>query len=252
VNMELALLSRIFSLAVDMEEAATNPCRKVRKLRVDNQRNRYLSATEEAALMAQLTGSRAHLKPIVELALGTGMRRGELLGLAWQQVDFSRGVIHITNTKTARDRTIPMSQHVRDVLLSLHRTRKGDRVFTSIKRKDSGRGIVDIKKGFVAACNDAGIVDFHFHDLRHTFATRLGDHGCSVTAIAALLGHSNTQMTARYTHATDDALRSAVECAQDKASRHNGVTNAKQPPTLVAVNSLILLEPAVGIEPTTF
>ena len=159
--------------------------------------------------MTQLTGTRAHLKPIVELALGTGMRRGEILGLSWHHVDFARSVIHVTNTKTARDRMVPMSQRVREVLLQLHRARKGDDVFRSIK--GTGKAMVDIKRGFVAACSDAGILDFHFHDLRHTFATRLGDQGCTATTIAALLGHANTQMTARYTHAT--------ECLRDPGAR---------------------------------
>lgn len=74
VNLELAVLSRIFALAIELEQAASNPCRKVRKLRVDNQRNRYLSEDEEARLMAQFTGRRKHLLALVTLALGTGMR----------------------------------------------------------------------------------------------------------------------------------------------------------------------------------
>jgi integrase len=233
VNIELAVLSRIFSLAVELQQGAFNPCHKVRKLRVDNRRNRYLSAEEEIALMSQLTKKRAHLKPIVKLALGTGMRRGELLSLSWDQVDFARGVVHVTNTKSGKDRMVPMSNAVRELLYWLYMARKSTYVFSSPKRK--GNGIVDIKKAFVAACSDAGIVDFHFHDLRHTFATRLGDKGCTATTIAALLGHSNTQMTARYTHATDEALKAAVEYAS-VASRHNGVTQEKQPPKLVAVN----------------
>jgi len=90
VNLELAVLSRIFALAVELEQAASNPCRKVRKLRVDNQRNRYLSDDEETRLMAQLTGRRKHLYPLVVLALGTGMRRGELIDVSWRHVDFLR------------------------------------------------------------------------------------------------------------------------------------------------------------------
>ena len=93
-------------------------------------------------------------------------------------------------------------------------------------------GLVDVKKGFVAACIDAGIADFHFHDLRHTFATRLGDAGCNATTIARLLGHSNIQMSMRYTHASDDSLRSAVEHAATKMPQ-----TLKQPLTRVAVNT---------------
>src|ERR687891_470717 len=238
VNMEFAVLSRIFALAVELEQAVSNPCRKVRKLRVDNQRNRYLSADEERRLMAQLKGRRRHLYPLVALALGTGMRHGELLNLTWRNVDFLRGVIHVVNTKTARDRIIPMSQRVREVLIEQRETQKGDLVFASrrIAKRRAGEGLVDVKKAFVAACIDAGIEDFHFHDLRHTFATRLGEAGCNATTIARLLGHSNIQMSMRYTHASDDSLRSAVEHAQI-----GRVTTAsqtlKQPLTRVAVNT---------------
>jgi integrase len=153
---------------------------------VDNQCNRYLSADEETRLMAQLKGRRRNLYPLVALALGTGMRRGELLNLSWRHVDFLRGVIHVVNTKTARDRIIPMSQSVREVLTEQRQTQEGDLVFASrrIAKRRMDEGLVDVKKGFVAACIDAGIADFHFHDLRHTFATRLGDSGCNITTIA--------------------------------------------------------------------
>ncbi|HEX2269692.1 MAG TPA: site-specific integrase, partial [Pyrinomonadaceae bacterium] len=176
--------------------------------------------------------------PLVALALGTGMRRGELLNLSWQNVDFLRGVIHVVNTKTARDRIIPMSQSVREVLIEQRQTQEGDLVFASrrIAKRRMDEGLVDVKKGFVAACIDAGIADFHFHDLRHTFATRLGDAGCNVTTIARLLGHSNIQMSMRYTHASDDTLRSAVEYAQ-KARVTNMSQIAEQPLTRVAVNN---------------
>jgi integrase len=166
VNMELCVLSRIFTLAVELEQASTNPCRKVKKMRVSNRRERYLSADEEALLMAQLTGRRAHLAPIVQLALGTGMRRSELLRLTWSKIDFGRNVIHITQTKTDRDRQLPISPHVRQLLLTLRRDRKGDFVIHTSK----GKPVTDVKRGFRSACADAGIDDFRFHDLRHTFA----------------------------------------------------------------------------------
>src|ERR1051325_5719021 len=238
VNMELAVLSRIFALAVELEQAASNPCRKVRKLRVDNQRNRYLSADEEMRLMAQLKGRRKHLYPLVALALGKGMRRGELLNLSWRNVDFLRGVIHVVNTKSARDRIIPMSQRVRELLIEQRETQEGDLVFASrrIAKRRAGEGLVDVKKAFTVACSEAGIEDFHFHDLRHTFATRLGDAGCNVTTIARLLGHSNIQMSMRYTHASDDTLRNAVEYAQNgRVTNMSQIT--EQPLTRVAVNT---------------
>jgi integrase len=188
--------------------------------------------------MAQLTGRRKHLHALVSLALGTGMRRGELLNLSWRNVDFLRGVIHVVNTKTARDRIIPMSQSVREVLIEQRKSQTGDLVFESrrIVKRLAGEGLVDVKKAFVAACQDAGIADFHFHDLRHTFATRLGDAGCNVTTIARLLGHSNIQMSMRYTHASDDTLRNAVEYAQKgRVTTTSQIT--EKPLTRVAVNT---------------
>jgi integrase len=103
--------------------------------------------------MAQLTGRRKHLHALVSSALGTGMRRGDLLNLSWRSVDFLRGVIHVVNTKTARDRIIPMSQRVREVLIEQRKTQKGDLVFGSrrIAKRRAGEGLVDVKKAFVAA-----------------------------------------------------------------------------------------------------
>lgn len=133
-------------------------------------------------------------------------------------MDFARGVIHVTQTKTARDRTVPMSQQVRQLLLGQRKARKGETVFASRRKGAKERPIVDVKKAFTAACFDAGIADFHFHDLRHTFATRLGDAGHTARTIAALLGNSPA-MSERYTHATDDALRAAVECADGSSTK---------------------------------
>src|SRR5712692_9200238 len=209
VNRELATLSRIFSLAIDNGIVETNSCRKVRKLRENNERKRYLTQDEERRLMAALTARRAHLRPLILLAINTGMRRGELLSLEWRNVDFQRGVIHVTNTKTGRDRDVPMNSEVRSILLELQRQGK-DAAFVFRSRK-TGVNLTDVKHGFNGACEDAGIDDFRFHDLRHTAGTRLADAGADAFTIAEILGHATLQMTKRYTHATDERKRQAVE-----------------------------------------
>lgn len=99
VNRELELLSKVFSLAIDQGLSISNPCRKVKRFREDNERNRYLSDQEEARLLSVLTGPRADLRPVVILAIHTGMRRGELLSLRWANVDFERGLIHVMNSQ---------------------------------------------------------------------------------------------------------------------------------------------------------
>src|SRR4029078_12487792 len=114
------------------------------------------------------------------------------------------------------------------------KTQKGDLVFASRRaaKRRAGEGLVDVTKAFVAASIDARIADFHFHHLRHTFATRLGDAGCNATTIARLLGHSNIQMSMRYTHGSDHSQRSAVEHAATKMPQ-----TLNQPLTRVAVST---------------
>ncbi len=159
--------------------------------------------------MTALTARRAHLRPLILLAINTGMRRGELLSLAWRNVDFQRGVIHVTNTKTGRDRDVPMNSEVRSILLELQRQNE-DEAFVFRNRK-TGVNLTDVKHGFNGACTDAGLDDFRFHDLRHTAGTRLADAGADAFTIAEILGHATLQMTKRYTHATDERKRQAVE-----------------------------------------
>lgn len=96
---------------------------------MDNQRNRYLSDEEETRLMAILVGRRAHIRPIVILALHTGMRRGVILSLRWNQVDFVRGLILVQRTKSGRDRIIPMNSTVSETLAAIRQSTQGDQVF---------------------------------------------------------------------------------------------------------------------------
>jgi integrase len=211
VNHELALLSKIFSMACDNNLMESNPCRKVKKLDVDNERDRYLSYEEEERLMAQLTGRRAHLRPIVIVALHSGIRRGALLSLSWSQVDFQRNTITITRAKSKSGKaySVPMNKTVRNELLNLRSESGGvDGVFTNPL---TGVSLTDIKHGFVSACRDAGIKDFTFHSLRHTFATRLADQGIPQSAIRDLLGQSTLKMSHRYTHGMAETMKNAVE-----------------------------------------
>jgi integrase len=209
VNRELELLSKIFNMAIRDGLAEINPCEKVQKLREDNQRVRYLLPDEEERLMAALTGPRTYLKPIVLLAIHTGMRRGEILNLKWANVDFSREVIHVVKTKNGKDRFVPMNEVVRTELLLLQEKRNGsDVVFVSMRTN----GVLkEIKKGFAAARREAGIENLTFHDLRHTTGTRLADSGVDAFTIAEILGHQDLRMTKRYTHATDERKQSAME-----------------------------------------
>jgi integrase len=215
VNRELDLLSRILSMAVAHDLLTDNVCRKVQRLREDNERQRVLSFDEEKRLLAVLERTRSPLRSMVVIALHTGMRRGEITSLTWSDVDFSRRVILVRQSKTGKSRLIPMNDEVR---LELQKrghlappTEKASQ--TRIEVCDSGYRIFEIdwiEKLWRRTCQKAGIVNLRFHDLRHTFATRLAEQGIDAFAIARLLGHSNVNMTARYAASTSEHLHEAV------------------------------------------
>jgi integrase len=201
----------------------------VRKLRQDNRRNRYLSTDEEERLIATLNGRCAHLLPIILVALHTGMRKGELLKLQWSHIDFSRSMIYIApaNSKTGRGRHIPMNDVVKAEMEKLREKVDGEMVFIN---RYTGLALTDLKNGFASACRDAELDDFHFHDLRHTFATRLADSGADTFTIKELLGHASIQTTSIYAHATDAGKRRAVAVLTGYSEKncHKIATKAKR------------------------
>lgn len=204
VNRHLSALSKIFSLAEDAELVESNPCKRVRKFRLDNQRMRVLSAEEEVKLFLEL-GKNELVKQIVQIALHTGLRRGEIFDLKWFDVDFNRGLIQVRISKSNRKRLVPMNETVRSLLGSLEKT--SEFVFPSPKTNNR---LNQIKTSFRKAVNRAGLEDFRFHDLRHTAASRMAEAGASPFTLMKILGHSDIRMTSRYTHATDAAIRRAV------------------------------------------
>jgi integrase len=226
VNRELACISRIFSLAIRDCVTSINPCLQVRKLRENNQRTRYLTEAEEIELLKQCTGEREHLRPIILMAIHTGMRRGEILSLRWSQIDFARGFIHLINTKSGKSRDVPINRIAREILLWLQRKSSSEFLFPNPR---TGKPIKEIKHAFTKSCVKAKITGFRFHDLRHTAATRLADGAADAFTIAAILGHSDLRMTARYTHAMDSRKREAVERLADFGnSGHDLVTIKKR------------------------
>ena len=155
------------------------------------------------------------LRHVVTVALGTGMRKEEILSLRWSHVDLQRNLIFVAKPKCRGDKRqtkgIPTSSAVRAVLLELQARARGEYVFADRKgARPSGSGI---QAAFKKALVEAKIENFRFHDLRHTFGTRLGERGVSPFIIAELMGHSDIKMTARYTHPTEEGKRAAVECA---------------------------------------
>jgi integrase len=169
----------------------------------------------------------------VTVAIGTGMRRGDLFNLTWEKVDFQRGLIYVPNSKTGRDYAVPMNEDVKATLRQIRGTTRGNGyVFIN---PDTAKPYTAVKTAFGTACQLAGIENLHWHDLRHTFGTRLAEACCSEATIADLMGHSDPQTT-RYTHATDRAKRAVVEAVRLRVC-HNPATKQERPPLQVAVNA---------------
>lgn len=208
VNRDLACLSKILSMAFDNELIDSNPMRRVRLLKENGSRERFITADEEVKLFAKLTGRRDHIRSVVTVALNTGMRRGEILDLQWEHVNFIARTIFIARSKTGKTRTIPMNDIVFEELKALKQD-AGTRDFVFSVSK-TGLNIDSIKTGWRNACAAAGLVDLRFHDTRHTFATRLRANGVHEWDIRDLLGHTTTRMTSVYTHQTPANLRQAV------------------------------------------
>ncbi|HEV7397328.1 MAG TPA: tyrosine-type recombinase/integrase, partial [Pyrinomonadaceae bacterium] len=133
---------------MDFKEVEANPCLKVAKLKLDNQRYRYLLPEEEPRLRSVLTGQRSHLAELVPVAIGTGLRKNEQLALQVKHIDFVRNLILVTATKTRKNREVPMNSEVREIMLRLCRSKAhGDYVFVSPK---TGSRLTDVKRGFRA------------------------------------------------------------------------------------------------------
>ena len=128
------------------------------------------------------------------------------------ELDFHRGEILVTRTKTDEDRRIPMNERLYQELVSHSAGLVSEYVFAN---PETGRPLVCIKRAFEKALEDASIEDFRFHDLRHTAATRMGEAGIDPFTIAAILGHKSIAMTASYTHATQQAKRRAVAALEE-------------------------------------
>jgi len=207
VNREITIMKRMFNLAIDWNFADVNPVLKVKLFsEKDTQKQRILSEEEETKLLAVCID---YLNPIIVTALNTGMRRGEILNLNWKQVDLNKRQIRVEQTKSGKTRIIPINDDLLQALL-IEKESSGDSEYVFPNPK-TGRPYVDVKKKFKEACGKVGIKDLRFHDLRHTFATRLLASGVDIVTVRDLLGHFSVRITQRYTHSNQDQKREAVQ-----------------------------------------
>ena len=209
VNRHLATLKKAFNLALrEWEWCQRNPVLSVSMERESNGRDRWLTLDEEGRLLAACA---PWLRDVVQFALGTGMRMGEILSLSWRGVDLTRRTVMVFQSKNGERRTIPLNQTVLSLIKERGtlRSLSTDLVFPSKTHTSLESG--HLRRAFRLALKKARIEEFHFHDLRHTFATRLVQAGVELYKVQRLLGHKSPMMTQRYAHHYPESLRDGVE-----------------------------------------
>ncbi|MEG3791077.1 site-specific integrase [Lysobacter sp. CCNWLW3] len=241
VNRDLDRIRSVFSRAVEWGFLSDHPLKAVKRAKgADNSRVRYLTADEEKrlrdALAARETERRAsrerhnawhaargsvghpqwpkdgftdHLMPLVLVARNTGLRRGELFGLSWSDVNLPGKLLTVTagNAKSRKARHVPLNAEAVDVLKRWKK--QGDAGGLVFPSAGGGR-LTNVNKSWDGLGTGAKLTDFRFHDLRHDFASKLVMAGVDLNTVRELLGHADIAMTLRYSHLAPDKLADAV------------------------------------------
>jgi len=212
----LAVLSHAFTVAVkEWGWLDDNPARKVTKPKEPRGRVRFLDDAERARLLEACKASASpDLYPAVVLALSTGGRQQEILGLRWPQIDLARKVATLHETKNGERRVLPLAGPALELLKARAKVRRldTDLVFPGRKRQADGSiKPVDLRTPFETALKVAGVEGFRWHDLRHTAASYLAMNGASLAEIAEVLGHKSLAMVKRYAHLSDAHVAGVVE-----------------------------------------
>ncbi len=200
INRYTAVLSATFGYAVKkLRWIVENPCHTLSRLKESAGRDRILNDDEITRLLDACKHSKSPLLyPIVLFALTTGARRGEILNLEWRHIDLEKGIAFLTETKNGRPRSVALSDPVIAELKALHEARNLSKPLVFASKTAFGR--IDIKKSWMQAVKRASLTDYHFHDLRHQFATFAAGQGASNVELATAMGHRTLSQLLRYSN----------------------------------------------------
>jgi len=224
-NHYRSLMSLSYRLGIQNRKVSSNPVRSVTHRREDNNRVRFLSAEEEQKLRKVIEAKWASHMPELDLAINTGLRKGNMYGLTWEMVDWKGRTLDIPRTKNEEPLHVPLNDAAVAALRVVHGRGDGrGRVFQSAK---TGEPLENGRHWFDDAVLETKIKNFRWHDLRHTFASRLRMKGAPLEDIADLLGHKSLTMTRRYAHLGPNKLHGVVSLlgasATTSATRENEV-----------------------------
>jgi len=216
VNRYLAILSHLFTISVkEWGWSHENPVLKVTRLKEPRGRVRFLSDDERARLLEACKASKsAYLYTVVVLALSTGARKMEILGLKWRDVDITRAIITLHETKNGERRVIPLAGHALELMKQHAKVRQlnCDLVFPAKNFKQP----IDLRTPFESALKRAQIPNFRWHDQRHCCASYLAMNGASLAEIAEILGHKTLSMVKRYSHLSEAHTSKVVAKMNEK------------------------------------
>ena len=228
VNRYLAALSVAFTAAVkEWGWIDDNPMRKITKPRESRGRVRFLSDEERVRLLkACKESNNPYIYIVVVLALSTGMRQGEIMGLTWDVVDLNQGRAILHETKNGERRAVAITGHALELLKELSKVRRIDSklVFsTKVNTPQKLQKPMDLRAPWETAIKKSELQDFKFHDLRHSAASYLAMNGASLAEIAEVLGHKTLQMVKRYAHLSEGHTARVVESMNNKIFGKNNV-----------------------------
>jgi len=207
-NRYKAAASVVFNYACRQYNLISNPVQLIPSKREDNHRVRYLSTLERVRLLnACESADWPKLYLLVLMAITTGARRSELLGLSWNNIDFERQTAYVQTTKNGQPKVLPLTD---DVVKELTKFNQQDSslIFNSKAKPDKA---FCFNKQWKKVLGKANVEDFRFHDLRHTTASYLAMSGASLLEIADVLGHKQISVTQRYAHLCIDHKQKLIE-----------------------------------------
>ena len=224
-NRYKALVSMVFRQGIKNRKIAVNPAREVERRRENNARDRYLLAAEEVALRNVISATRPERLPELDIAIHTGMRRGEQFNCEWSWLDLDRSVLTVPRSKHGEKRRV----YLNDVAVAAFRTlwRFSDgkgKVFAHLYTSNTTTGA---RRWFELALAEAGITSFRWHDLRHTFASRLVMAGTDIRTVQELMGHKTIQVTLRYAHLAPQHQLEAVQRLCNTRQALSGPTDTR-------------------------
>lgn len=212
-NRHLALLSRMFNLAIQWGHLEKNPARGIKKYKEAGPRLRTLSGDELSRFLHALDAEAGKTTAYaIKLLLLTGLRsKSELFSLPWSEVDLKAGTVRLLHTKNGRVRTVALNSTALELLRRMHRRAAPGCPWVFPARSGAGH-LIDIRRPLARALKRAGISDVRPHDLRRSFGSLAVNAGVDIYQVKDLLGHSSVAVTQKvYAHLLQDTLRSASE-----------------------------------------